>query len=139
MTTLNHWGVWVDSEIPTTGVISNNSVEFLNDELYSGIDLDYENWLKENVNEEDLDYYESGPDTTYLLGDWLKDEEDKYYPDPAGEYAAICGEIYTQVVFSKYTKKCALCSPCYPGQGDLDSEGEFLAYTLPADLIGNLQ
>ncbi|GAG12597.1 unnamed protein product, partial [marine sediment metagenome] len=56
--------------------------------------------------------------------------------NPEGEYAAICGEIYTQVVFSKNTTKCQLCSPCYPGQGDIGSIGEFLTYTLPSELMG---
>ena len=136
----NYWDKY--KGITIGGVISNNSVEFLNDEIFNGnsIDLDYEAFLEENsdVEEEDFPEYESNGDSTYLIGNWLKDESGKYYPDPDGEYAAICGEIYTQVVFSKYTKLCALCSPCYPGQGDLDSVGEFLTYNLPADLIGNL-
>ena len=137
MTTINHWGKWVDSESAIGGVISNNSVEFLNDEMFSGnsIDLDYEEFLSDDPSEEDIEFYESD-NSTYLIGDWLKDDNGKYYPDINGEYAAICGEIYTQVVFSKSTKKCNLCSPCYPGQGDLDSIGEYLTYTLPEDLIG---
>jgi hypothetical protein len=138
MATENHWGVWVDSESPITGVISNNNVEWLNDEIFSGIDLDYEGFLMGDPSEEDIENYYS-EDNTVLIGSWLKDNKGKYYPDPDGEYAAICCTIYTQVVFSKFTKRVGLCSSCYPGQGDLDSEGEFLAYTLPADLIGDWQ
>jgi hypothetical protein len=135
----NHWGIYVDSETPITGVINNNSVEFLNDEIFSSnsIDLDYEEFLSENPTEEEIEFYESD-NSTYLIGDWLKDDNGKYYPDQTGEYAAITGEIYTQVVFSKVTKRVRLCSPCYPGQGDLDSDGDYLAYNLPLDLIGNL-
>jgi len=136
---LNHWGIWVDSEDPITGVLSNNSaVQFIADELYNGIDLDYESHLNDPehiLNGDDCycqDMWDCG-DSTWLIGQWLKDSEGLYYPDPEGEYAAIVGEIYTQVVFSNNLKRCALCSPCYPGQGDLDSEGEFLTYDLPKD------
>jgi len=132
---LNHWGIWVDSEDPITGVLSNNSaIQFISDEIFysDSIDLDYENWVNSpDYDPEEEDYYEINPQTTWLIGQWLKDSEGLYYPDPEGEYAAIVGEIYTQVVFSNNLKRCALCSPCYPGQGDLDSEGEFLTYDLP--------
>ena len=49
------------------------------------------------------------------------------------EYSLIVGETYTQVVWSKQTKRCTLCSPCYPGQGDLDTPGDFLSYDLPPE------
>lgn len=153
MTVTNHWGMWVDSTMPVTGVISNNNVEWLNDEIYSStaINLDYERWLNDRESEvkedEDLaededvfldieDEYESNGDDTILIGEWLMDNNGKYYPDPNGDYAAIVGEFCTQVVFSKYFSKGNLCSPCYPGQVDLDSEGEFLGYTFPPEIIG---
>jgi hypothetical protein len=130
-----HWGKWVDSEDAITGVIQNNNVEFLSEDIYKGIDLDYEKYVKEHPDEEDIDW-ESDNDT-YIIGSWKKGEDGKYEPDKEnGEYAAIVDEIYTQVVWSKFTKRCNLCSPCYPGQGDLDSEGIYLTYTLPPDLIG---
>jgi hypothetical protein len=69
-----------------------------------------------------------------LIGSWEKDrKEGLYRPDRKGEFAAIVGVTYTQVVWSRATKKVNLCSPCYPGQGDLDTVGEFLAYDLPED------
>jgi hypothetical protein len=137
--TLNHWGIWVDSESPITGVIQNNNVEFLNDEIFSSksIDLDYEIFLKSNPSEEEVESYESD-NNTYLIGDWIK-RNGKYQPKKSGEFAAIVEECYTQVVYSKNFKRCALCSPCYPGQGDLDNEGEFLTYNLPLDLIGDME
>ena len=66
---------------------------------------------------------------------WFDDLKYGYEPDETAEYSAIVGEIYTQVVKSKWLIKCALCSPSYPGQGDADSEGEFLAYSLPPELF----
>jgi hypothetical protein len=47
----------------------------------------------------------------------------KYEPDQNGKhgYAAVVGEIYTQVLWSKTVRRVrSLCSPCYPGQADLD-------------------
>ena len=72
---------------------------------------------------------------TVLIGSWKKDSDGLYEPDKTGEYAAICGEIYTQVVWSKTTGKSALCSPCYPGQCDVDTPGDYLYYALPADML----
>ena len=78
---------------------------------------------------------------TVLIGSWKLDPEtDKYEPDETGEYAAIVGEIYAQVVWSKtVVRVSSLCSPCYPGQADLDhdklvTEGGFLCYDFPADM-----
>lgn len=127
---VNHWGVWVNPEIPTTGVFTNNKApEGFYDDVFLGIDLECES-CEFKATDDSCD----GCDTsqhTILAGEWIKDELGKYIPDPGGEYSAIVGEIYTQVVRSKKTKRCALCSPCYPGQGDLESKGNFLAYCLP--------
>ena len=133
----NHWGVWVDPDKAITGVISNNLiVQFISDEMYNGVNLTYEEYLKSEDydpdNEED-DYMYSFGDDTYLIGDWIKDSDGLWDYDPNGEYAAIVRESTTQVVFSKYTKRAGLCSPCYPGQADNESEGKFLAYDLPKE------
>lgn len=69
-----------------------------------------------------------------LIGDWVKDRDGLYEPDQAGEFAAIV-DYDSNVVMVKHStviKRCALCSPCYPGQADLESEGEYLGYDLPA-------
>ena len=130
----NHWGLWVDPNIPITGVISNNSiVQFISDEMYNGIELDWDEFMNSDEfdPDEDYNYFEN---TTWLIGDWIKDPDDGLWDyDPDGEYAAIVNESTTQVVYSKYTRKCLLCSPCYPGQADLDNPGEFLAYDIPPD------
>ena len=133
----NHWGIWVDPEMPITGVISNNLiVQFISDEMYDCIDLDYEEHLKSNDHNDNdcncLDHWESY-DSTFLIGDWIKDKDGLYDYDPNGEYAAIVRESTTQVVYSKYTKRAGLCSPCYPGQADNESTGKFLAYDLPKE------
>lgn len=137
----NHWGVWVDPDVPITGVVSNNQVfQFISDEMYNdGINLDFEDHINSDEHSEndewcDICEYWEDIDSTYLIGDWILDTNTHLYEhDPNGEYAAIVGEIYTQVIFSKYTKRVALCSPCYPGQGDMESDGNFLTYNLPSE------
>lgn len=141
---VNHWGKWVNSEVPVTGVQGINTIpEWVLSE--DGIALGCEECearkeCRECTHPEDCldctwehncDCCENqGP---YLLGTWRKDQSGRYEPDPAGEYAAILREDVVQVVQSKYTRRAALCSPCYPGQADLDTPGEFLAYCLPED------
>lgn len=138
--TVNHWGKWVSSDIPVTGVLSNNSInwEFIDNEIC----LDCEEAMKqeeaENPDNPDYDYIECDGSHTKLIGDWTLDTKTgQYEPSKDCKFAAIVRESVTQVVKSKYTQKGALCSPCYPGQVDLDSDGDFLGYTLPEDMIYN--
>lgn len=110
--------------MPTTGVYSGNDIawENMNDDF---IDLDYENAFNELVASgidaeevgESLEYFESN---TQLYGDWLKDEDGLYIPDPEGEYAMIynANENTAQVVYSKTVKYGIAASLCYPGQVD---------------------
>jgi hypothetical protein len=127
----NHWGKWVDSEEPITGVICNNNIEWLGDEIAKGINLTLDGMTELELQDCD----ESSADT-YLIGSWKKDENGLYEPDKSGQYAAICGEIYTQVVWSNYFQRCQLCSPCYVGQGDLDSLGEYQTFAVPPEISG---
>lgn len=147
MTVKNIYGIWIDTEKPVTGVTNLNSdqiPEWFNDEFIYAIDLNFEKFekdlldqLKNEMIDEDTfqyerDCYESDT-TTYLLGQWIKDSDGKYTPDLDGDYSAIYdnNDNTLQVVFSKNTKRCNHCSPCFPGQGDLDSDGDFLTYCLP--------
>lgn len=142
---VNHWGKWVDSSIPTTGVYGFNQVSnWLWEE--ESIDLTYESFLDELRREgleEDSDKWQNACDmyesfeSDLLIGAWMKDSDGKYIPDPAGEYSAIInGSMYTiQVVLSKHIGHGNLCSPCYPGQVDAGSEGQFSYYALPDDLL----
>ena len=155
---INHWGVWVDPAIPVTGVISLNAVsQFVSDEICGAdsIDLGYVEAKNEFITEfqrqhhfrkptdqeleEFNDEFESSP-SDYLIGSWKQDRFGKYEHDTSkGDYAAIVREDVVQVVWSKYVTKCKnLCSPCYPGQADVNSgkdepDGVFLAYNLPPD------
>ena len=148
MTLYNHYGKYIDKNTPITGVVQNNNVPAIYNEICSGneIDLDFEMFIldrksqglsEEQINYE-LEHFELCDVCTYLIGDWVKGEDGLYEPNPLGEYSAIVRESVTQVVYSKYTKRCNLCSPCYPGQADLDSPNEdgFLAYDLPNEIYG---
>lgn len=152
-TITNHYGVWVGSEQPTTGVLANHDAEWLHEEFYNGVNLTYEEALQEYLdnpetfleygieNEEDFnDQYEEQGDT-YIIGAWVKDSEGLYEPDLSGEYSAIVRESTTQVVHSWYIERAELCSPCYPGQASLGSGGAdgqvYRAFTLPPSLWGD--
>ena len=140
---------------PCVGVLGNNDPEWLHEDIHNGVDLAWEEHIL-TCTEEDHDMCGMDFDTgTVLIGFIETDDECKtwfgiggdacnehmvvYAPDPKAEYSAIAGEIYTQVVHSKYVQNCVLCSPCYPGQGDLqmDGRGDFIAYTLPPDVWGD--
>lgn len=108
----NHYGITVNSEVPITGVIQNNHCEFLFEDALNGID-------------------------EVLIGFKWNEEAEQYDEDESEEYSAIVGGIYTQVTRSKWVIRCELCSPCYPGQGDIDTPGDFIAYCVPPDVIGD--
>ena len=159
MTTVNHWGYTVDSEKPVTGVLSVNNImwEYLDDDIC----LICEGWSKELAEIQDCpgcehlldedgdcpecgwskerqyDFMECDSSHEKLIGDWIKDETGKYDVDYSGEFAGIVRESTIQVVYSKTTKLSSLASPCFPGQCDADSDGDFLCYTLPEYLIYN--
>ena len=91
----------------------------------------------------DIDTFECS-DHEKLIGDWTiiidKDGSVKYEVDKSGEFAAIVTSSTfncVQVVWSKHTASVnSMCSPCFPGQADLDSgDGEIVCYTLPDYLI----
>lgn len=136
---VNHWGKWVDSNIPVTGVLSHNEVDSW---LYESelICLDCDKMMKqedsENEDNPDYDWIECDSSHTRLLGNWIFDTNtNQYEPDKNGEFAAIEKEMTIQVVWSKYTKRGNLCSPCYPGQVEFSNDGDFIAYTLPDELL----
>lgn len=134
--TLRHYGILIDPQTPITGVVHNCTPEFLIEETINGIDLAWEEHLTECQNEDYDDCYFPDLCGTVLIGSWKQDENGLYGVDKSGDYAAIVGEIYTQVIWSHDIKKCALCSPCYPGQGDLDTPGQYLTYDLPKEFYG---
>jgi len=161
MTIVNHWGKFVDSNEPVTGVLSVNSInwEYLDDDIC----LICEEWSEEiaemqdcpeceNLLDEDgncpecgwskerqYDFMECDSSHEKIIGDWKKGEDGKYDVDKDGEFAGIIRESTIQVVWSKtIAKNKKLTSPCFPGQVDLDSDdGDFQGYTLPEYLIYN--
>ena len=129
----NHYGVIVDSENPLTGVLNSNSV------AWDAFSMDYdcltcEEIIDESDDPDDLDWLECDSSHTRIHGDWIKDTKTGLYePDKTGEFAMIENESTIQIVWSKTIKlNVGLCSPCHPGQADLDSTGDFKAYTLPS-------
>lgn len=142
------------SESILTGVVNGHGVEWLHDEVYNAISLDAEEVQRAydagELSPEDMQAWDDGLyefyDETLLIGQWRKDEDSgQWVPDvdnPAFEYAAIwsceSGSI-VQVVASRWIARVrSMCSPCYPGQADLDSgRGDILAYALPADMYGD--
>ena len=145
MTTINHYGKYIDSEVPTTGVLSIHSINwdaylFIDEvcltceEMYKELESDHECEYGEDCNCADFIECDSSHDK--IIGDWILDTKTGLYEvDKNGEFAAIVRESTIQVVYSKYIARGAPCSPCYAGQIDLDSSGEFKAYTLPKDML----
>lgn len=146
MTTINHWGKWIDSDTPTTGVLSLNRLNWDAYDFNSEICLDCEQAQREfedGTHECEYgegchcaDFLECDPSHLKLFGDWTLDTKThQYEANHQEEFASILREDVVQVVWSRHIATGAPCSPCYPGQIDLDSPGEFKAYTLPSYLL----
>lgn len=139
-----HYGHFVDSETPIVGVVANNSVPWLGDEMACNHSVDLA-WLehKRHCHRRDHDMCADGNDSQdMLIGAWKRTFEKRdgkrhlvYVPDKSGEYSAHVGEVYTIVYWSQHTERHALCSPCYAGCGDIDSAGDFLCFVLPPELM----
>lgn len=162
MTVVNHWGKWVDSEVPTTGVFSNHDFTswFWEEVNMNGIDPDAKEYEQQCRQEWEADYpdakdgrefymddyWDGYEQSTALMGFMENDTEDAIVAslgpcliDPTAEWSGIVtvnGAMpITQVVRSLWGIRCALGSPCIPGQGDADTPGEFLCYSVPPDLV----
>ena len=102
-----------------------------------------ESGLSEEESREETDFYIDNEweyhveSDVQLYGNWIIENE-KYHPDPSGEYSAIydSNDNIIQVVYSRYVISCHKCSPCYPLQGDIDTPGNYyMAYCLPPELM----
>ncbi len=139
--TVNHWGKFVSSDSPVTGVMTVHSLnwECLDEtcvtceSIYNQIQMDES--LSEEEKESELESVECDSSHTKIFGNWKKDDNGQYIPDESGDFSAILNESTVQIVWSKNTQNAALCSPCFPGQVDLDTLGEFLGYCLPEYMI----
>jgi len=143
------------ADFPISGVM--NCTQAFWDEIYYGnainlcseqFELDY--WAEHGCEppEEAWECVEfDEPD--YLIGDWKKDEDGLYVPDEdstdegALGFSAILqwlgGAPLITVVWSKHVRYVrSMCSPCCPGQADLDSgEGSILAYAVDDEWLWN--
>ena len=139
----------IDRSKPTTGVFSLNSLEFMNEEIDSNsIDVYYEDYCRQCVafHGHDIDTcdcdYESMEPSTYLVGFKEYNPKTKIYDiDYTAEYSAIvnCDSNTVQIIRSVWYITGGLCSPCYPGQVDADSQADDIpAYALPPSVIGTL-
>ena len=151
-----HWGHWVDSDTPTTGVFSNNSLEYIGEEADSGEDPDWiglEEAFEADPEEarryyclpdewetwEDVCDHSDWSQTTSFVG-MVRGEDGKWDNDPSAEWSGIVsfdGMNITQVTRSQWVIRGELGSPCIPGQVDADTPGEFLAYAVPPSVVGD--
>jgi len=112
------------------GIVSLNSLaEWVFDEFFQfGRNLSYESALLEWVAEdgdEDADEFE------------YESDEDTYEletPDGLKLGLSTLGGAYNVWVFeSPYIANHAICSPCCPNAGDINTPGDFPCYTLPPE------
>jgi hypothetical protein len=127
-----------------TGVVSANSVPAIWDDAFYGdyVISDYDIAVKEgsiDPNAEDYEYYEI-EDCTYYIGFRWTSDGDEIVPAEGVEFSAVLqalgGAYNVHVVQSKHTTSVAsMCSPCCPGQADLDSGlgNNWDCYTLPPE------
>lgn len=134
-----------------TGVM--NATQAVWEECYSkGIDLSWEEAEKEykamhdladsdEVPQDVLDTWEF-EEPTFIFGDWKKADDGLYHHYPMCNdcgYSAVLGWLggtpIVHVLWSETIRGVgSMCSPCCPGQADLDSgDGDILAYALPED------
>jgi hypothetical protein len=121
-----------------TGVISLSEVpnqELLNECLNTSIDVDLEVELRENpyMSDDDLLFFEG---STFLIGYKFDKKTNLYEIDYDSDFSAIVtyDNFYVmQVTYSQCTKMCNMCSPCFPDQGDLTSNGNLECYDLPKE------
>lgn len=128
---------------PSTGVMQTNNAHFLYDDiLYSKeyIDIHYEDHMAQKPDDIDIDdwmdeYYDD--EFLYYVG-IIKGPNGLYDIDYDAEYSAIITPMYTQVLHSKYISYANVCSPCFPGQNNLDDAGVYETYALPEHLYDKI-
>jgi hypothetical protein len=118
-----------------TGVVKTTELD---------VQVIYDEW---NTNSISLGYYEHEKECKeefcdcdvyefpVLLGAWKK-VKGKWEPSKKkGDFSAIIQseDEYVQIVWSKYAILSRWCSPCFPRQGDITSEGNILTYCLPPE------
>ncbi|AKB36990.1 hypothetical protein MSSAC_2400 [Methanosarcina siciliae C2J] len=104
------------------------------------INIDQRDFLKEGGKPEE---WKGSPEDVLLIGFEISPLGLYRINDKAEYSAVICGTI-AQIIRSRYAMPAPLCSPCYKGQGDLDSaanccQGAYrtYAYSLPPEIWGS--
>jgi len=67
---------------------------------------------------------------TILIG-YMRNNKNEIIEDPNADCQIICWESEAAVVSSKYYQFANKCSPCFPYQSDIETEGSEECYTLP--------
>lgn len=141
MTTTNHYGKFVDSEVPVTGVHSIHDIDwewydFGEEICLTCMEIADKMSVGDSLEDGMDDYPECDSSHTKIIGGWIEVNR-LYEPDKTSEFSAIVRETTIQVVWSTTLHRGALCSPCYPGEVDLDSKGDYLAYCLPHHMLND--
>lgn len=158
---------WVWEEINAEGInlsyqgYQDYVIEMLGFSTYNELEEDEDSDNLVERYEEEMENYRSDEEE-WLWGDWKLDENGKYVEDEDGgigfsAYVSTLGGAHIcHVTWSKTTGRFqSMCSPCCPGQADIDSgeyeftrrfdfetgrstvvvepNGGILAYTLPAE------
>lgn len=100
-------------------------------------DYDFNDDPEEVFDQYELQRIHDGCDCDEILvGFKFNEETQQYEEDPEAEYSIVFGELYAQIIKSKYITYCAQCSPCFPYQGDLGTPGNLPTYALPEEMWG---
>jgi hypothetical protein len=134
-------------DFPITGVMRCTQAVW-EDAYNQGVDLSFDQFEKDYIDEhgcpppDEVCECIEIDEPVFLLGDWEEQPDGNWDYKPRCEgkgFAAILGWLggapIVTVVWSETVRTVlSMCSPCCPGQADLDSgAGEILAYALPAD------
>jgi hypothetical protein len=138
---------WLIEDMFNNGI--NTTQEEREKEFYAGLcekyglpeDYDFNDSVFIREKEPDFDYnlemLNEGNDYDTILIGYIKGSDGLYDIDPNAEYSAVCNELWAHITASEYVCRCGAGSPCIPYQGDLESPGNELCFTLPADVWGD--
>lgn len=121
-----------DGDAPAGGVGYVRDLDF--EQLFRNHHLEQAIWDSEHPDEEACDE-EGSSEGAYADAKWEPDGR-KGWHAPGATWVVVVGEAYVQVVKSNVVELHRWCSPCYPGQADLESEGgDVLCFAIPEDLL----
>lgn len=126
-------------KMPLIGVFYTSSFNYIFEDIDHGIDLQFEEHLKECSLEdhEDCECWYDSQEHDILIGYKKNEQTGLYEIDETAEWSGIYRGTTSimQVTHSIWGILGAPCSPCYPNQIDGDTAGELLGYAPPPDLI----